>query len=57
MITVEQGISVLEPRIISKSRHAHYERTVNRRDLYKAMMTGDNIDNYLTRFKSREDAD
>ena len=55
MITVEQGISVMLPRISGQTRHEYYERTVNRRKLYHAMMTGDDIEDYLTRFSCRED--
>lgn len=54
MITVEQGRSVMQPRINSQTRHEHYDRTVNRRKLYHAMMTGDDIESYLSRFESRE---
>lgn len=55
MISVEQGLRVMKPRIESRSFHEHYDRTVDRRELYNAMMTGKNITNYLFRFERRED--
>lgn len=55
MITPEQGLQVMRPRIESRSMHPYYERTVDRRKLYSAMMTGDNLADYLLRFETRED--
>ena len=43
------------PRISGNVKHEHYERTVDRCKLYHAMMTGDDIEEYLTRFECRED--
>jgi len=57
MINTEQGISIMVPRISGQTRHENWERTVNRRKLYHAMMTGDDIEEYLTRFACREDED
>lgn len=57
MITIEQGRSVMDPRINGSTKHEHYQRTVDRRKLYHAMMTGDDIEDYLTRFECREDAE
>lgn len=54
MISVEQGLQVMKPRVESQDRHIHYERTVNRRKLYHAMMTGEGLNGYLFRFESRE---
>lgn len=54
MITVEQGLSILNPFVDSQNRHQYYDRTVDRRKLYSAMMTGDGLTNYLTRFENRE---
>jgi len=54
MISVEQGLQIMRPRIEAQDRHAHYERTVDRRKLYHAMMTGDGLAEYLLRFESRE---
>lgn len=55
MITPEQGLQVMRPRIEARSFHEHYNRTVDRRKLYSAMMTGDCLADYLLRFESRED--
>lgn len=54
MISVEQGLQIMRPRIEAQDRHAHYDRTVDRRKLYHAMMTGDGLADYLLRFESRE---
>lgn len=54
MISVEQGLQIMRPRIEAQDRHAHYDRTVDRRRLYHAMMTGDGLAEYLLRFESRE---
>lgn len=55
MINVDQGRSLMVPRIDSQSRFEFYQRTVDLKKLYKAMVTGDNIEDYMTRFKCRED--
>lgn len=57
MITIEQGIMVMSPRINGNTKHEYYNRTVDRRKLYHAMMTGDDIEEYLTRFECREDSE
>lgn len=57
MITVEQGRPIIEARIENKTRHEHYDRTVNRRKLYHAMMTGEGLSNYLNHFELRESAE
>ncbi|CAG5001867.1 hypothetical protein DYBT9275_02757 [Dyadobacter sp. CECT 9275] len=57
MISIGQGISIMLPRIDSQTRHEFYDRTVDRRKLYHAMMTGDDIESYLMRFERRETAE
>lgn len=54
MITVEQGVQIMRPRIESQSRHMNYDRTVDRRKLYNAMVTGHELSDYLLRFETRE---
>lgn len=54
MITVAQGLTILKPFVDGATRHQHYARTVDRRKLYSAMMTGENINDYLMKFDSRE---
>lgn len=55
MITIDEGLQIISPRIIRNTRHEHYARTVDRRKLYHAMLTGDDIEEYLMRFDQRED--
>jgi len=57
MITIEQGLQIMRPRIEGRSFHPYYERTVDRKKLYKAMMTGECLSDYLHTFTGREDAD
>ena len=54
MITVKEGLMILKPFVESSNRHEYYDRTVDRRKLYSAMMTGECLNDYLTRFENRE---